>query len=719
MKSIIAFALLLSFAIPFVSFSQGTETGTNDEVLLAIPTEQFELAARSVVMPLRVYQRLFEYVLVGTDRVSMMRLGRRGIRYLVVDDEPWTEAYAVVSSRTKAGSERSYAGTSLRILHRVEDFDILKGSVQTFDRLRQEGYTCVEIERKEVPVNLARTHLPPPSSHAILDSISTIISLVSDTSIYNYIAGLANLGTRHWNNVNRDSVSRYVRARYQELGMSDVVLDSFQYSSTWQANVVATLPGTSNPTAEIIVGGHHDDMPASGLAPGADDNASGTSAVLEMARVLKLVNYRPAYTIRFMGFAAEEAGLRGSASYAQRARQANRDIRAMQNYDMIGYRKSGQYDTTNIVWYQGAEALANLHAATSLTYASLTPYITSNQRTGSDSYSFYQQGYNAVFAIEHHFSPYYHTSNDLLQYLVMPFASKVVKSGLAMLLTLDQMPPSVPNIVVRDWGDGTSLYAAWDSVSVLDWYRYKVYVGRASGVYDSSMTQTARSRRIGGLTAGTRYYVGVSIVDMVGREGMIVEQPRVPRSVPLPPAGLTVSSIPHGAKLRWRSNGEMDMRGYNAYRSVGNPTSFTKTNAQLLSDTTWSDTNATSGMYYYFVTAVDSSTNESAGSDTVSFGPVDVPPSGSGLTFEFKLHQNYPNPFNPVTEVRYEVAQTSRVSLKVFDLLGREVATLVDAVKLPGIYNEYWDAHEMSSGVYVVTLKAGAYTQSKRMLLLK
>jgi hypothetical protein len=578
---------------------------------------------------------------------------------------------------------------------------------------------CIEIERKEIPVNLTRTHLPPSSSHAILDSISSIISLVSDTSIYNYISGLANLGTRHWNNANRDSVSKYVRARYLELGMTDVELDSFQYSSTWQKNVVATLPGTVNPSAEIIVGGHHDDMPSTGLAPGADDNASGTAAAIEMARVLKLVNYRPAYTIRLMGFAAEEAGLRGSASYAQRARQANRDIRAMQNYDMIGYRKPGQADTTNVVWYQGAEALSNLHAATALTYASLTPYITSNQRTGSDSYSFYQQGYNAVFAIEHHFSPYYHTSNDLLQYLVMSFASKVVKSGLAMLLTLDQMPASVSNVAVRDCGDGSSLWVTWDSVSVLDWSRYKVYVGRSPGVYDSSMVQTNRFRRIGGLTAGTRYYVGVSIVDMVGREGIIVEQSRVPRSVPLPPAGISVSTIVHGARLLWRLNGEMDMRGYNVYRSVANPTSFTKVNAQLLPDTTWRDTTATSGMYYYFVTAVDSSANESAGSDTVSFGPVDVRPPVAAPSFEFKLYQNYPNPFNPVTEMRYEVPQTSRIVLKVFDLLGKEIVTLVDAVKSPGIYQTYWDAHEMASGVYVCTLRSGAYFESKRIVLLK
>ena len=134
--------------------------------------------------------------------------------------------------------------------------------------------------------------------------------------------------------------------------------------------------------------------------------------------ITKQVGYEPAVTLRFMGFAAEEAGLRGSASYAQRARAANRDIRAMMNYDMIGTRNAAQGDRdVYVVWYTGSEAFADLHAATAQLYTTLTPVITTSYRSGSDSYSFWQQAYPSVFCIERDFSPYYHSPSDLLQYL--------------------------------------------------------------------------------------------------------------------------------------------------------------------------------------------------------------------------------------------------------------------------------------------------------------
>jgi len=86
---------------------------------------------------------------------------------------------------------------------------------------------------------------------------------------------------------------------------------------------------------------------------------------------------------------------------------------------------------------------------------------------------------------------------------------------------------------------------------------------------------------------------------------------------------------------------------------------------------------------------------------------------------EFRVHQNYPNPFNPSTQIRYEVPRPSSVLLRVYDLLGQEVATLVNEAKQPGRYEVQWNAERFSSGVYFYRLQAGDYVETKKLLLLK
>lgn len=83
------------------------------------------------------------------------------------------------------------------------------------------------------------------------------------------------------------------------------------------------------------------------------------------------------------------------------------------------------------------------------------------------------------------------------------------------------------------------------------------------------------------------------------------------------------------------------------------------------------------------------------------------------------LYQNYPNPFNPSTTIRFKVSSSAFVSLKVHDLLGREVATLVNAVLTPGEYTSTWDASGFGSGVYCYSLKSDGFIESRRMLLLR
>ncbi len=98
--------------------------------------------------------------------------------------------------------------------------------------------------------------------------------------------------------------------------------------------------------------------------------------------------------------------------------------------------------------------------------------------------------------------------------------------------------------------------------------------------------------------------------------------------------------------------------------------------------------------------------------------------SGTGnnqnIPFEFNLSQNYPNPFNPSTIINYSVAETSPVTIKVFDVIGNEIAVLVNnELKSPGNYNVNFDASKLASGVYLYQMKAGKYISVKKMSVVK
>ena len=93
-------------------------------------------------------------------------------------------------------------------------------------------------------------------------------------------------------------------------------------------------------------------------------------------------------------------------------------------------------------------------------------------------------------------------------------------------------------------------------------------------------------------------------------------------------------------------------------------------------------------------------------------------------TPEFALYQNYPNPFNPITTIRYDVPQVEHVRLIVYNLLGREVVTLVDKQKEAGRYSVLWNGtnkfgQPLSSGVYIYRIVSPSFTKTHKLVLLK
>ncbi len=123
------------------------------------------------------------------------------------------------------------------------------------------------------------------------------------------------------------------------------------------------------------------------------------------------------------------------------------------------------------------------------------------------------------------------------------------------------------------------------------------------------------------------------------------------------------------------------------------------------------DENVTSGTYKYRLKQIDFD-----GSFTYSNEievEVDFTPK------EFVLYQNYPNPFNPKTVISYQLPVNGNVTLKVYDVLGNEVATLVNEEKQAGVYEVEFDGSSLASGMYLYKLQAGTFVQLKKMILIK
>jgi hypothetical protein len=111
--------------------------------------------------------------------------------------------------------------------------------------------------------------------------------------------------------------------------------------------------------------------------------------------------------------------------------------------------------------------------------------------------------------------------------------------------------------------------------------------------------------------------------------------------------------------------------------------------------------------------------DHSVGEIVLNLNPTAVEEINSDIPSDYVLYNNYPNPFNPSTTINFSVLSSEFVTLKVFDVLGNEVAVLVDEEKPAGIYEVKFDAIGLSSGIYFYKLQAGSFVETKKMILMK
>ncbi len=170
--------------------------------------------------------------------------------------------------------------------------------------------------------------------------------------------------------------------------------------------------------------------------------------------------------------------------------------------------------------------------------------------------------------------------------------------------------------------------------------------------------------------------------------------------------------------LKWQTATETNNLGFDVERSIGSEDNWEKIAFLEGYGTTSSpkyyefvyDEATTQGAYYYRLKQIDTNGDYSY-SGTVKF-EVSAPS-------EFALKQNYPNPFNPSTRIVFQLKEDVNVTLSIYDLLGREVATVADEPMKAGTHKITFDASDMSAGVYFYSLKAGSFFEMKKMTLIK
>jgi photosystem II stability/assembly factor-like uncharacterized protein len=214
-------------------------------------------------------------------------------------------------------------------------------------------------------------------------------------------------------------------------------------------NVVATKPGTTNPEEIYIICGHYDSISNNPdyLAPGADDNGTGTVGVLEAAWILRDYDFEA--TIRFICFSREEQGLVGSAAYAQEAKDKGDSIIAVLNFDMIGYEDVDPEDL-NIICNTPSIWLGDqFEAAAGLYVPELSIHRQVMSRVGSDNSSFWDRGYDGFCGIEDSplNNPYYHRTTDNISTIDFDFYVQSVKGAIASLAELARPDDGLSGVV--------------------------------------------------------------------------------------------------------------------------------------------------------------------------------------------------------------------------------------------------------------------------------
>jgi hypothetical protein len=275
-----------------------------------------------------------------------------------------------------------------------------------------------------------------------VEHVSKVTSEASTARIYTYEKSLFDFDSKHITRPGNRLASQYLFNAYKSFGYEP----EYQWFAArgalggQTANVIATLEGTINPELVYVVSSHYDSV---AVGPGADDDTSGTAALLETARVL--AGHPMPATIIFASFTGEEAGLLGSREFVRRAVEGNLRIVGALNNDMIGWTNDHRLDDT--IRYSNP-GIRDIQHAAAFEFSRLITYDARYYKS-TDAAAYYDAYGDIVGGIGSYpvlGNPHYHQPHDLLEGINHPLIAEVSKTTTATLMLLASSPSRITGL---------------------------------------------------------------------------------------------------------------------------------------------------------------------------------------------------------------------------------------------------------------------------------
>ncbi|MGB7055858.1 MAG: M20/M25/M40 family metallo-hydrolase [bacterium] len=616
MKRIIGI-IIFSFAILNLLHAQS--------LLVTVELRDNAAVEKWLTMGYSTYEFIDNTAITEIDGLDLATLAADGFAVQVIDDSPWSADYYL--SEIPPEMEADIPGD---IIWRKNLISLIKVSEEKKVALYKLPFRYQPLKKKPLPIRFWEQMLRKVVLLRNLEwdpFVQSMVDQVNTDSITAYIQRLQDFRTRLALTDSSFAASEWIRQKFTGWGLT-AEFDSFYMVTNWpgtgyERNVIATIPGSANPSKIMIICGHHDaivwwDTTIAGWnAPGADDNASGTVAAMEAARIFRNHNWDP--TIQFITWGGEELGLFGSYHYAERADSLDWDIGGVLNFDMIGYMDDANLDCIIQRRYAPPLWLSNLFFEAGQTYVPTLDIYEVTSGGGSDWYPFAVHGFPAVGGAERagsFYNPHYHDTTDLLSTMSPSLYTSITKTGVATLAILGTYPSPVEDLVAIDIGNGNTLELSWTASPENDITGYQVYWGLQSEIYTDSHFVAGVSSSIDtitGLMDDSTYYITARAIDADNHPSYAAyEVTGTPRLLPFPPSGVVATPISSGIQVDWLPNQELDFAGYRLYRRLDDNPIYDSLNTTLLTDTTYTD-QPLSGVnrYYYALRAFDLAGNHS------------------------------------------------------------------------------------------------------------
>ncbi len=337
---------------------------------------------------------------------------------IVLDSEAFSGNNVYTLVYCPQTEQQNYLGDR-KALYQTADFVLVKGAAMPY---KNDG--AVAIFNKEAKMTVAHRDFPVVTVEN--PTIREMMNQVNMDSLEATVQHLQDYQSRMWNSDNAFAASDWIAGRMAALGL-EVEQQPF-YANTWYGsgqaapNVIGIQRGTLYPDTYVVCGSHFDSFSYSGNCPGADDNATGVASVLESARIM--TQYEFEYSIVYCAYGCEEMGLYGSEAYASRCQQQGMDIIGYFNNDMNGY-LYGDAIHIDCIYPNSVAQIGDYYMnVANIYFPEMQVRHVTLSGGDSDHTSFNQHGYMGIYPFEDvdHYSPYIHTSNDLIGNSVNSFA---------------------------------------------------------------------------------------------------------------------------------------------------------------------------------------------------------------------------------------------------------------------------------------------------------